>query len=479
MRLQNSPSGRVSLSGLERAVYQSCNTAQAIFLTHEGSVSADMANYRDKRPQRKQWQRQAPVLLDTSQRPLDIVEDASALPAVQIDTDFPHPNVYRKRVRDIPGNAKPGDLVSISHLDGRHLGYGYLNSSAGIGLRFIRWGAEPPNAEFWDQLLARAVAFRSDTLKLDEATTACRLIHAEGDFLPGIVVDRYNDVLSLEAYSLAMFQRAQSIAERLAAICGTEHWIVKPSPQSETQEGFSAPIISSPDLPRTTTIHEYGTRFRISFSEGHKTGFFCDQRENRLKLAKFCEGQSVADICCYTGGFAIQAKKAGKAADVTGVELDENPLQLAKSNANLNQAKVSFVQADAFAWMRDMVRNGRQFDVLALDPPKLIHSREEIEEGRRTHFDLNRLALQLVRPGGIMVTFTCAGLLSTEEFDKLVRSAARQAGPPFPGTESDENPRHQPREIQIFDRTGASADHPVAGSCPESDYLRALWMRVL
>jgi 23S rRNA (cytosine1962-C5)-methyltransferase len=479
VRLQNSPSGRVSLSGLERAVYQSCNTAQAIFLTHEGSVSADMANYRDKRPQRKQWQRQAPVLLDTSQRPLDIVEDASALPAVQIDTDFPHPNVYRKRVRDIPGNAKPGDLVSISHLDGRHLGYGYLNSSAGIGLRFIRWGAEPPNAEFWDQLLARAVAFRSDTLKLDEATTACRLIHAEGDFLPGIVVDRYNDVLSLEAYSLAMFQRAQSIAERLAAICGTEHWIVKPSPQSETQEGFSAPIISSPDLPRTTTIHEYGTRFRISFSEGHKTGFFCDQRENRLKLAKFCEGQSVADICCYTGGFAIQAKKAGKAADVTGVELDENPLQLAKSNANLNQAKVSFVQADAFAWMRDMVRNGRQFDVLALDPPKLIHSREEIEEGRRTHFDLNRLALQLVRPGGIMVTFTCAGLLSTEEFDKLVRSAARQAGPPFPGTESDENPRHQPREIQIFDRTGASADHPVAGSCPESDYLRALWMRVL
>jgi 23S rRNA (cytosine1962-C5)-methyltransferase len=129
--------------------------------------------------------------------------------------------------------------------------------------------------------------------------------------------------------------------------------------------------------------------------------------------------------------------------------------------------------------MRDMLRNDRQFDVLALDPPKLIHSREELEEGRRTHFDLNRLALQLVRPGGIMVTFTCAGLLTNEEFDKLVRSAARQAGPPMPGTEADENPRRQPREIQIFDRTGASADHPVAGSCPESEYLRAMWLRVL
>ena len=129
--------------------------------------------------------------------------------------------------------------------------------------------------------------------------------------------------------------------------------------------------------------------------------------------------------------------------------------------------------------MRDMVRNGRQFDVLALDPPKLIHSREELEEGRLTHFDLNRLALQLVRHGGIMVTFTCAGLLTNEEFDKLVRSAARQAGPPMPGTEYEENPRRQPREIQIFDRTGASSDHPVAGSCPESEALRAMWLRVL
>lgn len=438
-----------------------------------------MPNYRDKRQRRDQRKRQAPVLLDTSQRPLEIVEDASALPVVQIDTDFPHPNVFRKRVRNIPGQVQPGDLVVVAHSDGRHLGYGYLNPTAGVGLRIIRWGADPPDADFWDQLLTRAVSLRNDTLKLDEVTTACRLIHAEGDFLPGLVIDRYDNVLSLEAYSLAMFQRAQSIAERLAAICGTEHWIVRPSPQSETQEGFSAPVISSPNLPRTVTVHEYGTRFRVSFDEGHKTGFFCDQRENRMKLATYCAGKSVADICCYTGGFAIQAKKAGNAADVTGVELDERPLQLAKGNANLNQSRVNFVQADAFAWMRDMVRNGRQFDVLALDPPKLIHSRDELEEGRRTHFDLNRLALQLVRPGGLMVTFTCAGLLSGEDFDKLVRSAARQAGPPVPGSEQDENPRRQPREIQIFDRTGASADHPVAGSCPESEYLKALWLRVL
>ena len=163
-----------------------------------------MAKYHAKRPQRKQWQKQAPVLLDTSQRPLDIVSDAEALPSVQIDTDFPHPNVFRKRIRNISTIAKPGDLVSVAHTDGRHLGYGYLNPSAGVGLRFIHRGTDPTDSEFWDRLLSSAVELRRSTLRLNEVTDACRLIHAEGDFLPGIVVDRYSDVLSLEAYSLAM-----------------------------------------------------------------------------------------------------------------------------------------------------------------------------------------------------------------------------------------------------------------------------------
>jgi len=128
-----------------------------------------------------------------------------------------------------------------------------------------------------------------------------------------------------------------------------------------------------------------------------------------------------------------------------------------------------------------MVRNGRQFDVVVLDPPKLIRSRDEYEEGRRTHFDFNRLAMQIVRPGGLLVTFTCSGLLGWEEFQKLVRAAARQAGPPDSGDSDreDDSSRRLSREIQIFDRTGAGADHPVAGSCPESEYLKALWVRVL
>jgi len=419
------------------------------------------------------------VRIDTSARPLDIAYSASSLPVVTVRTSAPFPNVFRKRIATIPDGLEPGALVAVNGPDGERLGYGYFNPAAEISLRIIRWGEAPPDDAFWDQTLDRALSLRHELLTLPDSTTAMRVIHAEGDFLPGLVVDRYDDVLSIEAFSLAMFQRAEALTQRLAEFCGTKHFIIRTSPHSEEQEGFDAPPVRSPGLPSSVVIQEYGTRFRVSFEEGHKTGFFCDQRDNRQKLASYCAGRSVADICCYTGGFAVQAKVLGKAADVTAIDLDEKPLQLAKANANLNQARINCVQADAFAWMRDMVRNGRQFDVLVLDPPKLIHSHAEIEEGRKKHFDLNRLAMQLVKPGGLMLSCTCSGLLDRTEFDKLLCAASRQAGPPLPGQEESEFPRRQPRDMQIIDRTGAGSDHPIAANCPEGDYLKATWMRLM
>jgi 23S rRNA (cytosine1962-C5)-methyltransferase len=192
-------------------------------------------------------------------------------------------------------------------------------------------------------------------------------------------------------------------------------------------------------------------------------------------LADFCRGKSVLDVCCYTGGFAVQAKVLGQAAEVMGVDLDETPLALAKENANLNQARVKFVQADAFSLMRDLVRNGRTFDVVVLDPPKLIRTREEIEEGTRKHFDLNRLAMRLVKPGGLLLSCSCAGLLPESEFVKLLAAAARQAGEELPGGDP-ERPRHAARTLQILAKTGAAADHPVASHAMETEYLKAVWM---
>jgi 23S rRNA (cytosine1962-C5)-methyltransferase len=293
-----------------------------------------------------------------------------------------------------------------------------------------------------------------------------------------LVVDRFGDTLSAEAFGLGMFQRADELLGRLSVLCGTRHTLLQVGPQVHGQEGFMADPVASPHLPAKVTITEFGTRFRVEFAQGHKTGFFCDQRDNRRRLAQFCRGRSVLDLCCYTGGFAIQAKKLGQAADVTGVDLDEHPLQLARENANLNQARVHFVQADAFAYMRDMLQNGRQYDVVVLDPPKLIRSRRELEEGSRKHFDLNRLAMQLVRPGGLLLSCSCAGLLPESEFLRLLFAAARQAHPQSPADQAAPAVRLPARTLQVLARTGAAADHPVAANCPETEYLKAVWMIV-
>ncbi len=402
------------------------------------------------------------------------------LPAVFLRTPTWHPLIYRKRLAQVDDRARPGDLVAVYLLPDQLLGYGLYNPRSEIALRVLKWGPDLPDEAFWQQRLERAVELRRGFLQLDEVTNAYRVVHAEGDGLTGLVVDRLGDVLSAEVFSLGMFQRCGAILDRLAPLCGTRHTLIQPSPQVLAHEGFASPPIASPEAPAHVTIQEYGTRFRVHFAGGHKTGFFCDQRENRRRLADFCAGKSVLDLCCYTGGFAIQAKRLGQAAEVTGVDLDEGPLQWARDNADLNQARIRFVQADIFPFMRDMLRGGRQFDVVVLDPPKLIRSRAELEEGTRAHFDMNRLAMQLVKPGGLMLSCTCAGLLPEQEFARLLNAASRQAGPPEPDSTAapGERPRNQPRTMQILAKSGAAADHPVDANCPEGEYLNAVWMRL-
>jgi 23S rRNA (cytosine1962-C5)-methyltransferase len=399
------------------------------------------------------------------------------LPKVFVKSPTGHPYLFRKRIDRFDAALRPGDLAAVYVDRGAVFAYGLFNPRAEISVRLVRWGTIPPDEAFWTGQLAQAAALRRDLLGLDAQTDAYRLVHSEGDGLSGIVIDRFGDVLSAEAFSLGMFQRGADLLERLGAIVGTRSWILRPGPASFDQEAFEAPTLRSEDAPPSVTVHEYGTRFRVQFEESHKTGFFCDQRENRHRLATYCAGKSVLDLCCYTGGFAVQAKKLGNAADVTGVELDEAPLQLARENANLNQVRVNFVQSDAFAYMRDMLRNGRQYDVVVLDPPKLIRTRDELEDGRRKHFDLNCLAMRLVRPGGLFLSCSCSGLLDDAEFMKLLHSASRQSGELLE-TRPDSKPRHAARTMQILDKTGASPDHPIASNCPENEYLRAVWMRL-
>ncbi len=411
-------------------------------------------------------------------------DPSQPLPAVTLRGIVRHPLIYRKRIARADRQARPGDLVAVyaegedRNVSPELLGYGYYNPRSEIAVRMLRYGEQLPDETFWQSRLKEAVDLRRKLLRLDEVTDSYRVIHAEADGFPGLVVDRFGDTLSAEVFSLGMFQRCPEILKRLALLCDAQHTVIQPGPHTLPQEGFASEAILSADCPGSVTIQEFGTRFRVRFEGGHKTGFFCDQRDNRQRLASFCRGASVLDLCCYSGGFSIQAKRLGQAEDVTGVDLDEAPLKLARENANLNQARVRFVQADIFPFMRDTLQNGRQFDVVVLDPPKLINSRVEKEEGARKHFDMNRLAMRLVKPGGLLLSCSCAGLLPEEEFLRLLYGAARQAGP-LEGESPEGFSRYAARTMQVLAKTGAASDHPVASHCLETEYLKAVWMRLL
>lgn len=404
----------------------------------------------------------------------------SPMGSVHVSRPMLHPNVFRKRIVRVEGNPKAGQWVAVYHhqqtetSDGspQLFAYGIYNPKSELAVRLYSWWGQWPDLDYWRSLMIRAVSLRRDVLKLDRITDAYRVLHGEADGTPGLVVDRYGDCLSAEIFSWGMAHRCIPLLKILAEELGTKYHLVQECPQFISQEGHSIETQQSEGLPKSVTITENGVKYRVHFGTGHKTGFFCDQRDNRRRLADLCEGKSVLDLCCYTGGFSVQAAKAGKASEVTGVDLDAEPLVTAKKNADINQTRVRFVASDAFAFMRDMIRIGKTYDVVVLDPPKLIRSRAELEEGSHKHFDLNRLALQLVRPGGLFLTCSCAGLLDGPAFESIVRSAAKATGFDEQGTPLP------PRLIQMLHSSGAAPDHPVVAHCPETAYLKSIWARV-
>jgi 23S rRNA (cytosine1962-C5)-methyltransferase len=411
-------------------------------------------------PQRRPVARLLLAAEHCAQRPLEQSPDA-ALPELVVRSPSWHAHLFKKRLGAFP-TCRHGDLVRLVTGDGQPLGVGYFNSRAEIAARILSRVDEPLDSAWWEARLQQAVDLRQLQLKLDDVTSAYRLIHAEADGLPGIVVDRYGDTLVAEAFTLGMFQRSTALMEKLCALVGVPHWLVRPGPNTAAQEGFEGELLQSQQPPKRVVVQEHGVDYEVDLAGGHKTGFFCDQRDNRQRLAAWVRPGKLLDLCCYTGGFALTAAARGVADEVTAVDLDEAAIAVARRNAQRNRVKVRCIHTDAFAFMRDMLRENRRFETVVLDPPKLMDGRDEIEAGRRKYFDFNRLAMQVVAPGGLLVTCSCSGLLSAEEFGKIVCSATPEG-----------------RRLQILHRSGAGADHPVAGDCPETEYLKALWARVL
>lgn len=366
--------------------------------------------------------------------------------------------------------ARPGDVVNVYDKRGALFGRGLFNPRSEIVVRMLTHDDRPIDDAFWKSRLADAVALRR-TLRLDDVTDAYRLVHAEGDRLSGIVIERYADCLVAEVFALGMSDRAAMLLDRLGELLGPPTrldrpdqtagaWrkVIRADDRAAALEGFKLPD----PPPLRTTIREHGVRYRADLSGGHKTGFFCDQRENRLRFAQLCQDATVLDCCCYTGGFGLCAKIVGGAREVSAVDLDEAAVALARENANLNQARIDYVHADAFAYLRQMKANCRWFDAVVLDPPKLAATRRDVDDALRKYHDLNALASQVVRPGGILLTCSCSGAVDEATFSQTVHRAVRDSG----------------RRLQRLATSGAAPDHPVADDCPESAYLKAQWFRV-
>lgn len=373
-----------------------------------------------------------------------------------------HPNIWGRMVGEVDRDAVPGSLVQVLDKQGAPFGIGLWNPRAKIPLRIAAHGDIEPDEDFFFRAIERAAHLRRSVLRLDEHTEAYRAVHADADQLPGLIADKFGDVLSLEVSALATWQRLESWLPALHAAFGTTRTRVQVDPEIARMEGMGSVPLAWRENLRPMKIREHGVPFEINFAESHKTGFFCDQRENRRLFGSMVAGQDVLDLCCYTGGFAINAALAG-AAEVQAVDLDEQVIAMAKRNANINQVKVKFTHADVFTWVRTMVANGRQWDVVLADPPKFIHGKDEDRLGHNKYCDLNALVLKLVKPGGLFVTCSCSGMLSAEDFERLVISAAHR----------------QQRRLQIINRTGAGPDHPTLSNYPESRYLKVLWARVL
>src|SRR5437773_9144737 len=391
-----------------------------------------------------------------------MTETDSPLPQIRlkIARRSSHPWIFQKMVEKPPDRVASGSVVDVIDKDNQWVGRGFYNGHSRIALRVLTTDpAEAIDDAFFARRLDQAIRLRRDGLGLDAVTDAYRLVHSEGDNLSGLVVDRFGATLVLEFFAAGMYRYRTAIQDALATHYPDSrlYWFAEEHVQK--QESFDC---RPPEPPAAGVITEHGLRFRVAPGSKHKTGFFLDQRDNRRKLAGFCKGRRVLDLCCNSGGFSVYARALGGAEEVTGIDIDEQAVALARQNGNLNQARIRFVQADLFAWLRDILPSGQRFDVVVLDPSKQTRDREEVGFALKRYLDMNKLALQAVAPGGMFLTCSCTGLVSEEDFLETIRRAAWQAG----------------RTVQVFEVSGAAADHPFLLHVPEGRYLKAVFCRV-
>jgi 23S rRNA (cytosine1962-C5)-methyltransferase len=377
-----------------------------------------------------------------------------------------HPWVLDSAIQRIEGNPADGDVVDLISDKGKFIARGLLNSHSRIRVRLYSWDAgESLDDSFWRRRLEYAVQFRRQ-LGYDDPRGAARLIFSEGDGLSGLIVDRYADYLAIQVNALAMAVRLPILVPMLIELTGARGVLLRTERGINRMEGIElhdGPYCGqTPDGP--LEIVENGLHYSLDLAEGQKTGFYLDQRENRKIAAGYFHGRRVLDMFCYSGGFSLAASVLGFAREVVAIDSSAKAVALAEANARLNGAtNIRFQCGDGFESLEALAKAGERFDAVILDPPKFARSRRAVQEALKAYHWLNRLALAVLEPGGILVTCSCSGQVSREDFLYMLVGVGRQSH----------------RDIQILENRSAAADHPVLASCLESEYLKCFICRVL
>lgn len=376
-----------------------------------------------------------------------------------------HPWVLDSAVDRIEGNPGDGDVVDLLSEKGKFIARGVYNSHSRIRIRLYTWlQTEPLDRDFWMRRLRAAVQLRSE-LGYDDPEGAARLVFSEGDGLSGLVVDRYADYLAVQVTALAIAKRLDVVVPLLVELTRPRAVVLRTERGMTQAEGIDlrdGPYWGDPpDGP--VFIRDAGLRYGVDLAEGHKTGFYLDQKENRRAAAGYLRGRRVLDMFCYSGGFSMAASAHG-AREVLGFDSSPKAVALAKANADLNElTNIRFDTGDAFEVLESLVKSQQRFGGVVLDPPKFARSRTALSEAMRAYHWLNRLAVQTLEPGGFLVTCSCSGHVIREDFRDMLLGVAQQTG----------------RDIQILEQRGASADHPVSATCVENEYLKCFICRVV
>lgn len=365
------------------------------------------------------------------------------------------PLIFKRMIDRTNLSAEKGDIVRVVSNNGI-FGYAFYNPDSNIVLRLITRSDsyEFDVEQYIYESIRKAISFRKRFNLPSDLTNCYRLIYDWSDGLSGLVCDIFDRVGVFELYSYAYYIRMDFLKRVLKELLGVDDIFFVSSSYTQTMERFKLDNGES----RKIRIKENGISFEIIVGEGYKTGFFCDQRENRYYLTNFVEGKKVLDLFSYTAGFGIYAKRYG-AKEVRCVELDIDACKMAKRNANINFLKIDVVNADAFSYLRQIISNGEKFDVVICDPYKFISSRENKEEGLKKYHDINKLVFEVVNREGLVVTCSCSGLLSFDEFVEVIKKAASSSK----------------RVVRIFKKTGAGPDHPFMVNYPEGEYLKVIW----